>query len=144
MTVQAQYRSSNILSRTVVLSGKYTITVETSFSASHILPDCPPCDRLHGHTWKVKASWSYTRLDDKGMGDNFANLKALLNAEIRSRFDHTHLNEAAPFDALRPTAENLVREFFLILKKGSAAVSSGKLERVEVWEGPESFVSYEE
>jgi 6-pyruvoyltetrahydropterin/6-carboxytetrahydropterin synthase len=128
----------------VLLSGKYTITVESSFSASHVLPGCPPCDRLHGHTWKVKASWSYTRLDDKGMGDNFAKLKAILNSEIRGRFDHAHLNDTAPFDAIQPTAENLVREFFQILKTCSAPVSTGSLERVEVWEGPESLVSYEE
>jgi 6-pyruvoyltetrahydropterin/6-carboxytetrahydropterin synthase len=126
------------------MSGKYIITVESSFSASHLLPGCPPCDRLHGHTWRVTARWSFTRLDDKGMGADFSKLKALLNSEIRSVYDHSHLNDTAPFDTIRATAENLAREFYRLLQARSDLAPGGTLERVEVWEGSENRVAYEE
>lgn len=126
------------------MSGKYSITVESSFSASHLLVGCPPCDTLHGHTWKVKASWSFTQLDENGMGADFSKLKTLLTTEIRNIYDHTHLNDRAPFDTIAPTAENLAREFFVILRARSDAAPGGILERLEVWEGPENFVAYEE
>lgn len=126
------------------MSGKYSITVESSFSASHQLPGCPPCDALHGHTWKVKASWAFTQLDENGMGADFSQLKSLLTSEIRNIYDHTHLNDTAPFDTVAPTAENLAREFFLRLRARSDATPGGRIERIEVWEGPDNFVAYEE
>jgi 6-pyruvoyltetrahydropterin/6-carboxytetrahydropterin synthase len=123
---------------------KYTIMVECSFSASHALPGCPPCDRVHGHTWKVRAKWAFYELDEAGMGADFSRLRAHLGKEIEQIYDHTHLNDVAPFNRIKPTAENLAKEFFRALKKGLNFRSQGKLEQVEVWEGPENAVSYEE
>jgi 6-pyruvoyltetrahydropterin/6-carboxytetrahydropterin synthase len=124
-----------------VVSGIFTLSVQCRLASSHVLPGCPPCDRLHGHTWTVRAFWEFDALDEFGMGANFRDLKALLAREIHDKFDHRHLNDIAPFDRVAPTAENLAREVHAILRQRSAA---GRLARVEVWEGPEACAAYAE
>jgi 6-pyruvoyltetrahydropterin/6-carboxytetrahydropterin synthase len=78
------------------------------------------------------------------MGTNFHVLKAALKEFVHERFDHRHLNDLPPFDDVPPTTENLAKETFRILKNSFEAGASGKLAKVEVWEGPESCVAYEE
>ncbi len=126
------------------MSEKYTLSVQCRLAASHVLPGCPPCDRLHGHTWTVRAFWEFGTLDDVGMGTNFHVLKDALRTQIHERFDHQHLNDIPPFDGIPPTTEHLAREIFRILKAGFDPGKTGRLARIEVWEGPESCVSYEE
>lgn len=125
------------------MSEKFVVSVECRFSASHTLPGCPPCDRLHGHTWKVRVSWAFSKLDGSGMGANFSTLKGVLESKIKRPFDHRHFNDTSPFDKMNPTAENIAKVFFLILKDGLDPGLGGRLERVEVWEGPDNSVSYE-
>lgn len=125
------------------MSEKFTLSVECRLAASHVLPDCPPCDRLHGHTWTVRAHWKFGRLDDAGMGTNFRTLRRALDELVHARFDHRHLNDIEPFDAVPPTAENLARVVFHILREEFEPGASGELTRVEVWEGPDSCVAYE-
>ena len=126
------------------MSGSFTLSVECRLAASHILPACPPCDRFHGHTWLIRARWSFSDLDDMGMGVNFHVLKDVLNREVRERFDHRHLNDIAPFDKKAATAENLAREVFRLLKVSFDPGPAGYLARVEVWESPETCAIYEE
>jgi 6-pyruvoyltetrahydropterin/6-carboxytetrahydropterin synthase len=126
------------------LSSRFTLSVECRLASSHILPGCPPCDRLHGHTWTVRAFWSFSALDENGMGANFRDLKQVLRTEIHDRFDHRHLNEIAPFDSVPPSAENLAREAFRIVNERFQPSHGGRLVRVEVWEGPEACAAYEE
>lgn len=126
------------------VSGTFTLSVQCRLASSHVLPGCPPCDRLHGHTWTVRAFWEFSGLDEHGMGTNFRELKAVLGREVHDRFDHRHLNDIAPFDTVPPTAENLAREVFAILREHRAAGPRGRLARVEVWEGPEACAAYAE
>jgi 6-pyruvoyltetrahydropterin/6-carboxytetrahydropterin synthase len=127
-----------------LMSGKYTVSVSCHFSASHTLPGCPPCDRLHGHTWRVRGEWVFTELTAGGMGADFSDLKARLEKQIRAVYDHAHLNDTPPFDRIIPTAENLAREFYHLLRTDDDPDSKGRIERVEVWEGPDNSVTYEE
>ena len=124
-------------------SGRYSLSVSGHFSAAHTLADCPPCDRLHGHTWKVQATWIFSDLDNKGMGENFSVLKGALKSLILDRYDHAHLNELEPFTQADPTAENLAKAFFLILREQFDPGPSGTIQRVEVWEGENSCAAYE-
>lgn len=78
------------------------------------------------------------------MGANFRDLKDVLNRLVHDRFDHRHLNDTPPFDDVIPTAENVAREVYRILAHGYAPPGTGRLARVEVWEGPASCVAYEE
>lgn len=99
---------------------------------------------MHGHTWTVRAFWSFTSLDEHGMGVNFRDLKDVLRREVHDRYDHRHLNDLPPFDRVPPTAENLSREVFGLLREHFNAGPRGRLVKVEVWEGPEACAAYEE
>ena len=92
----------------------------------------------------MRAFWSYESLDERGMGANFCDLKDVLRREVHDRYDHRHLNDLAPFDSVPPTAENLAREVFALLKQRFQPGPRGRLVRVEVWEGPEACAAYEE
>lgn len=92
----------------------------------------------------MRAFWSFSALDENGMGANFRDLKQVLRAEVHDRFDHRHLNDIAPFDRVPPTAENLAREVFRIVNERFHPGREGGLVRVEVWEGPEACAAYEE
>ncbi len=129
---------------TAELSGFYTLSVENKLSVSHVLTDCPPCDTLHGHTWRVRAEWVFSGLDQGGMGVNFRLLKNVLREVIVDKYDHRHLNEISPFDRIPPTAENFAREIFTALKNGFDPGPKGRLARVELWEGPDAFAAYQE
>jgi 6-pyruvoyltetrahydropterin/6-carboxytetrahydropterin synthase len=78
------------------------------------------------------------------MGLNFDLLKDVLQKQVLGRYDHRHLNDIRPFDAVPATAENLAREVFGLLKSSCDPGPNGRLARVEVWEGPEACAAYEE
>ena len=88
-------------------------------------------------------TWAFADLDPRGMGKDFSALKDALSTRILDVYDHQHLNDLEPFDDTSPTAENLAREFFFILKKNFDPGPSGYLERIEVWEGSGNRAAYE-
>jgi 6-pyruvoyltetrahydropterin/6-carboxytetrahydropterin synthase len=92
----------------------------------------------------VRAFWEYLTLDENGMGANFRDLRDVLHREVHARFDHRHLNDIPPFDTRPPTAENLAREVFVLLRERFGPGGRGRLRRVEVWEGPDACATYEE
>jgi 6-pyruvoyltetrahydropterin/6-carboxytetrahydropterin synthase len=96
----------------------YTVTVETEFSAAHIIRDYNgPCSRPHGHNWKVTVEAKTEVLDKLGMSVDFYVLQKKTD-EVVSQFDHRDLNTTPPFDhALNPTSENIARYIFEELKK---------------------------
>lgn len=96
----------------------YTVTIETEFSAAHIIRGYNgPCSRLHGHNWKVTVEAKTNVLDNLGMSMDFFVLQKKTE-EIINRFDHRDLNTIPPFDkALNPTSENIARYIYDELKK---------------------------
>ncbi len=115
---------------------RYTLSVSKTFSAAHALRKYRgKCERLHGHTWKVKLSVSAGRLGPDGMAVDFAVLKSYLDEAI-SGLDHRYLNEVSPFLKVNPTAENIARHLFLILKRQIRRPL--RLSYVEVWESENS------
>lgn len=96
----------------------YTVTIETEFSAAHILRGYDgPCSRPHGHNWKVTVEAKTNILDKAGMSIDFFKLQKMTQ-EIVSKFDHRDLNTIAPFDHdLNPTSENIAQYIYDELKK---------------------------
>jgi 6-pyruvoyltetrahydropterin/6-carboxytetrahydropterin synthase len=96
----------------------YTMTIETEFSAAHVLRGYDgPCSRPHGHNWKVTVEAKTDKLNELGMGIDFYLLQKKTE-EITSKFDHRDINSISPFDkTLNPTSENLARYIFDELKK---------------------------
>jgi 6-pyruvoyltetrahydropterin/6-carboxytetrahydropterin synthase len=118
----------------------YQVSVEGHFDAAHFLREYGgKCENLHGHRFKVVVSLKATRLNKIGLAYDFVELKRHLG-EVLSRFDHTSLNEVPPFDKINPSSENIAATIYDELKgrfSGGVTLSS-----VEVWESPESRVTY--
>jgi 6-pyruvoyltetrahydropterin/6-carboxytetrahydropterin synthase len=96
----------------------YTVTIETEFSAAHIIRGYDgPCSRLHGHNWKVTVEAKTNILDNLGMSVDFYILQKKTE-EVIAKFDHRDLNTIPPFDKeLNPTSENIARYIYDELKK---------------------------
>ncbi len=121
----------------------YRITVEQHFDAAHFLRGYRgKCEALHGHRYRVAVKVGADAVNKIGLAYDFAELKKHLR-DILERFDHSCLNEAAPFDEINPSAENLARTIYneLRSKLKKAPVS---LVSVAVWESPGSGVEYRE
>jgi 6-pyruvoyltetrahydropterin/6-carboxytetrahydropterin synthase len=119
----------------------YEISVEKHFDAAHFLRGYQgKCEALHGHRYRVVVRVKASRLDDIGLAYDFTDLKRYLN-DILSRFDHTCLNDVAPFDRINPSAENIAATIYdeLNTKLSAEPIT---LSGVEAWESPQTGVIY--
>jgi 6-pyruvoyltetrahydropterin/6-carboxytetrahydropterin synthase len=119
----------------------YRISVEQHFDAAHALRGYKgKCEALHGHRFRVVAKIEAAGLDDIGLAYDSAELKGHL-AEVISRFDHTNLNDVPPFDRINPSSENIAADIYNRL---TSRLSGDKisLTAIEVWESPQTGVSY--
>ncbi len=109
------------------------LRVRETFQAAHFLKDYGgKCERIHGHTFKVEVVVEINELNPQGIGIDFAEIKKILNEILP---DHTHLNEIYPFN---PSAENLARHFYTLLKSRLPVVE------VTVWESEDAAATYTE
>jgi 6-pyruvoyltetrahydropterin/6-carboxytetrahydropterin synthase len=119
----------------------YQVCVEEHFDAAHFLRGYRgKCEALHGHRFRVVVRVSAPGVDEVGLAYDFTELKRHLR-DILSRFDHTCLNEVAPFDSLNPSSENIATTVYNELQVALAGASVS-LACVEVWESPQSGVAY--
>lgn len=119
----------------------YRISREEDFDAAHALRGYRgKCEALHGHRFRIVVKVEAPGLNDIGIAYDFSDLKKHLR-EIVARFDHTCLNDIPPFDKINPSSENIASTVFGELKTrlSGAPVT---LTEVEVWESPQSGVSY--
>jgi len=90
----------------------FELTVKGGFSAAHSLREYEgPCERLHGHNYKLDVVLCGEQLNELGLLIDFKVVKAAL-AEVLGPLDHQVLNEVEPFDSLNPTAENIARHVY--------------------------------
>ena len=119
----------------------FELSVEMNFDAAHCLRGYQgKCEALHGHRFRVVARVKSAQLDKIGMAYDFTLLKKHLG-EVVARFDHTNLNETTPFDKLNPSSENIATTVYRELQPRLAGAPV-TLAAVEVWESPESRVTY--
>jgi len=119
----------------------YRLSVEEHFDAAHYLRYYHgKCENLHGHRFRVVVYLESAELDEAGLACDFALIKKYLRESI-APFDHACLNDAAPFNKIEPSCENIAS---VIYDKLQACLSSSpaKLASVEVWESPTSGVAY--
>lgn len=110
----------------------YELSVLKSFSAAHALREYKgKCENLHGHNWKIQATFTGNRLNGTGMLIDFTDIKAFLD-EIIEKLDHHFLNETSPFDKINPTAENIAAYIFTQLQQYET--ETAKVSAVTVWE----------
>jgi 6-pyruvoyltetrahydropterin/6-carboxytetrahydropterin synthase len=119
----------------------YQVSVEQYFDAAHFLRGYRgKCEAMHGHRFRVVARVSAGAVDELGMAYDFTELKKHLG-DILSRFDHTCLNDLAPFDRINPSSENIAATLYDELRSALASAPVS-LACVEVWESPQSGVAY--
>jgi 6-pyruvoyltetrahydropterin/6-carboxytetrahydropterin synthase len=107
-----------------------TLYTKRCFSAAHRLPGyAGPCERLHGHTWKVEITVEGDVNPNTGMVMDFKELKGIID-----QFDHTELNIHPELP--NPTAENLAE---LILTNVFDSEPGLLSVRVRVWESENSY-----
>ncbi len=120
----------------------YKLSIDTMISASHYLRDYSgPCQRVHGHNWKIQVVVTGEDLNATGMVIDFKDLTDLTWSVV-GKFDHQMLNEVEPFTEMNPTAENMARYFFReIGKKLPAGV---RMAAIRLWETDKYMVEYSE
>ena len=119
----------------------YEISVEMDFDAAHALRGYQgKCERLHGHRFKVVAVVKGKKLNEIGLAYDFTLLKQHVGA-ILAEYDHTNLNDTAPFNRINPSSENIAAAIYRKLKKKLAGAPVD-LDSIEVWESPQSRVRY--
>lgn len=119
---------------------KFALTVRSSFSAAHRLPEYEGnCERLHGHNWRVEITVESEVLDTRGMAIDFRVMKSELGG-ILSRMDHKYLNEVPPFDCRNPSSENIARHIFDEME--GRVAPPVRLSRVTVWESEDAWAEY--
>lgn len=119
----------------------YQISVKQDFDAAHFLRGYRGrCEALHGHRFRVVVRVEATDVDDVGMAYDFTQLKRHLST-ITARFDHTCLNDISPFNRINPTSENIAVAIYQKLKP-KLANTPVSISCVEVWESPQSWVTY--
>lgn len=117
----------------------YQVSVRQHFDAAHFLRDYGGrCEALHGHRFEVVATVEAKKLNKIGLAYDFVELKKHLG-EVLKRFDHVCLNEIKPFNKINPSSENIAATIYKELAKRITGVT---IARIEVWESPESRVTY--
>jgi 6-pyruvoyltetrahydropterin/6-carboxytetrahydropterin synthase len=126
------------------MAARYDISTEVQFSASHVLAGYHgDCSRVHGHNWVARISYRFCSVDALGLSIDYRELRSLLERVILPRFDHRHLNDVPPFDAVNPTSENIAAEIYKLCRR-ELQIPGGELLEVELWESPTDMVRYRE
>ena len=98
------------------------------------MPDGHKCKRLHGHNYEVRVWLETDTLDDKGMVQDFSDLK-VFGKWLKSIYDHRCINDV--LTGVHPTAENLARHFYEHIRDRFPVV------KVRVYETASCFAEYE-
>ena len=148
-----------------------TVTKKFQFDCAHMLVGHQgDCKNLHGHTYLLEVTVSLeavdmeqTVLEDRdGMVIDFKQLGATVRRNIIDVFDHAFIWNSNAYGVeqqiaallmgadmkvarvpYRPTAENMVRDFFQILEKAFALTRNYiVVECIRLYETPSSFAEY--
>jgi len=108
------------------------ISKDFTFDSAHFLTDYHgKCERMHGHTYKLRVTVE-GEVQANGLVMDFVDLKRIVMERVIDKYDHQNLNDF--FE--NPSAENMVIKFWEDL-----ADLSGLYELV-LWETADSFVTY--
>lgn len=124
-----------------------TRTIEFASSLRYWRGDLPEAENRerfgvhanrHGHNYRLEVTLRGETDPVTGMVINLTDLKAILEAEVMSRFDHKDLNDDTQFFEKRPpTPENVALVVWELLEQ---AVPTGMLVRVRLHADAETFV----
>ena len=120
----------------------FEVSVEETFAAGHALRNYKgKCENVHGHNYRIQATFSGPELDSIGLLVDFVAVKKLMQTVV-DRLDHQYLNDLAPFDVLNPSAENMAKYFYDEISGGLGQSTPVKLGQVRVWETDTTCATY--
>ena len=112
------------------------VSKEFSFDSAHFLTKYHgKCERLHGHTYRLRVTVEGP-IGEDGMVVDFVELKRIVKEKVVERYDHQNLNDF--FE--NPSAELIAKQIWEDLVEEVAQPAN--LYEVILWETPESFVTY--
>jgi 6-pyruvoyltetrahydropterin/6-carboxytetrahydropterin synthase len=114
----------------------YYLDVHESFAAAHqVFGTDSPCNRLHGHNFKLHVRLSGKYLDSTGYLVDFYKVRLWVRGAIIEPLDHRFLNELAVFNGINTTCENIVTWIYNTLEMSVGSVFPElRLESVKLWE----------
>lgn len=116
------------------------ISKDFEFAAAHrlTLPYDSPCERLHGHNYKLRVTLM-GGLNESGMIMDFKELKSIVNEEVISRLDHQDLTEFFVINnrTVNATAEIMSKWIYERLER-----RIDEIHRVQLWETIDSSAEY--
>lgn len=142
-----------------------TITRIFEFDSAHrVMNEKVKCFNLHGHRWKVEATFSYSDMSELGYAIDFKEIKRLVGDFIDTYFDHATILNPMDKDLIKlcedngwkmwlmglgkhleedvnPSAENIASELFYIIRTmfyGNPYKIS--LENIRLYETPNCWV----
>ena len=120
----------------------FEIKVEKTVACAHRLFDYDgPCEKLHGHNYRIEVTYRGEKLDRFGMLVDFVDVKKYFN-KVLDEIDHEYLNDLPAFKDVSPSAENIAAYVYRSLK--AHGFDRASLAKVTVWETPtQSAVYYE-
>lgn len=110
------------------------VATDFEFDAAHNLPNyAGKCERLHGHTYRLRVLCEAPVNPSTGLAIDFAELKRVVRTRVIDVLDHTYLNETIPI----PSAENIAIWIWDRIRDGGLP-----LREIWVFETPGCFVIY--
>jgi 6-pyruvoyltetrahydropterin/6-carboxytetrahydropterin synthase len=122
----------------------FKLKVQDYFSSAHYLKDYKgPCEKLHGHNWKVELIVEGSELNSTDILIDFSILKKILK-EVLSELDHKLLNEIPYFKNINPSSERLAEYIFKKVKEKLSSYPNVKVKEVTVFETEKAGATYYE
>ena len=130
----------------------YRVSKSVSFCYGHRLLNYQgKCQHLHGHNARAVITLAHDTLDDRGMVEDFSELKRLLWEWLESEIDHTLLlhkdDPILPLlqdhgERVRVTEENPTAEVIARMIYEYVAAKDFPVTDVTLWETETSYASY--
>ncbi len=113
------------------------VSRDFTFDAAHFLTDYHgKCERLHGHTYKLRVTLE-GNIQKDGLVIDFVLIKKIVKKETLDKLDHFLLNDIIK----NPSAECIIIWIWKRLSKANFP-KSVCLHELCLWETPEVFVTY--
>ena len=110
------------------------LSKEFTFDSAHFLKDYHgKCERLHGHTYRMRVTVDGP-IQENGLVMDFSDIKKIVNEKVVDIFDHNNINDTLEHS----TVENMCVWTWKQLKP-----ELPMLVEIRIWETQDSFAVYE-
>lgn len=119
----------------------FELKVVSHFAAAHQLTELAgPCERLHGHNWKIEVFVKGRELGKDGLLIDFKAIKGATERALQE-LDHRFLNELQAFQGESPSSENIAKYIYHTLSRDMDD-ERVRVDRVTAWESDSACATY--